>query len=241
MISKVKEKKIFLSLHDARVSEPIKTINAIKLLQKRYNVKFAVYLVFDDDLNKESDLYKFLKEKVDNNSLEVVFHGNSHSCPVGTAKYLSFYHKYEAEYLYDSKDLREKATNSFMNFKTLFSGDSGFCPPCWLLTKENYKLFKSLNPYFIERLLSIEHNKSKYFSPIISIGTSKKSEIFFLKRIANLMLNLGVLTNNAKMRIAIHICDTEIENTLLFFEKKINKIKNYGYEFVLPKTLLKKE
>lgn len=231
-------KKIALCLHDVRVSGNDETIRMISAVLNRFNAPLTVHLVFDEPLQQDSVLYNFLSENINNKKLEVVFHGLTHSCAVKAGKLYSFYHKYQAEYLVDSDQHREDSTRIFNAVKKLLNTNIGICPPCWLSHKKNYIFFQSLNPIYIESILSMNFITKKIFSPIMSIGSPVPGEIRFLKIGLNFMSMLSKILPNAKSRMAVHVCDMDIEDTMVFFHKKFEELTKKGFISVLQKDLL---
>jgi hypothetical protein len=231
-------KKIALCLHDLRVSESKETIRMISAVINRFKAPLTVHLVVDKPLQHEVDLYKFIADNIKNDRLEIVFHGLTHSCAVKTGKLYSFYHKYQAEYLVDSGQHRLESSETFNNLKQLLNTNIGICPPCWLSHKNNYRLFQKLNPLYIESMLSVNFISEKIFSPIMSIGSPVKREISFLKWGFNFMFLLSELLPSARSRIAVHVCDIDIEDTMIFFHTKFERLKSRGFKSVLQKELL---
>jgi len=231
-------KKIALCLHDVRVSENDGTIRMISAVMNRFNAPLSVHLVFDGPLEKNSNLYKFLEDNINNKKLEVVFHGLTHSCAFKVGRLYSFYHKYQAEYLVDSDQHRQYSMETFNSVKELLNTNLGICPPCWLSHKNNYKFFMGLNPLYIESILSLNFLPKKIFSPIMSIGSPVKSEIKFLKSGFNFMYMLSNIMPSTKARMAVHVCDIDIEDTMNFFHTKFEKLISRGFKSVMQKDLI---
>ncbi len=231
-------KKIALCLHDVKVSGKDETIRMINAVLSRFNAPLTVHLVFDEPLIKDSDLYKFLSENINGKKIEVVFHGLTHVCAVKTGQLYSFYHKYQAEYLVDSDQHREDSAQTFNTVKNLLSTNMGICPPCWLSHKNNYRFFKSLNPLYIESIISMNFLTKKIFSPIMSIGSPVPAEIKFLKIGFNFMSMLSRILPGANARMAVHVCDIDIEDTMVFFHEKFEYLIEKGFSSVLQKELL---
>ncbi len=231
-------KKIALCLHDVRVSGKEDTIRMISAVMNRFNAPLTVHLVFDEPLEQNSVLYNFLSDNIKNKKMEVVFHGLTHICAVKVGRLYSFYHKYQAEYLVDSDQHRDDSGKTFQIVKNIFNTNIGICPPCWLAHKKNYSFFLSLNPIYIESILSMNFITKKIFSPIMSIGSPVPEEIRFLKIGFNFMSLLSKILPNAKSRMAVHVCDIDIEDTMVFFHRKFEELTKKGFISVLQKDLL---
>jgi len=231
-------KKFSIALHDVCVSWNEKAIAIIEKVIAIYNVPLTVHLVFDEALLPESALTKFLIEKCENNQLEIVFHGLSHECSKNVSKLFVFYHKYQAEYLDNDDTLRKHTFDMYQSAKIIINKNVGICPPCWIATKQNFAFFKSLKPLYIERMLSLESQSKRYKSPVISLGSPKIVELFFLRISARIIMCLAILFKSKKVRIAIHICDTENKKSIQFFSKMSRLLLKNGYNSVLLKDLL---
>ena len=231
-------KKIALCLHDVRVSGKEETVRMISDVMNRFNAPLTVHLVFDEPLQKNSVLYKFLSVHTKNKKLEIVFHGMTHICAVKAGKLYSFYHKYQAEYLVDSEEHRLETRETFNAVKKFQNTNIGICPPCWLSHKNNYRFFLSLNPIYIESIMSMNFISKKFFSPIMSIGSPAANEIPFLKLGLRFMSLISQIIPDTKARMAIHVCDIDIDDTMIFFQKKFGVLSQKGFTSVLQKDLL---
>ncbi len=226
-----------LAIHDLRVSGGTKTIETIKFLMNEFELPLAIHLVFDNSLENKPELLKFLKENIRKDKIEVVFHGLTHQCSKEVSKLLVFYHKYQAEYLDDSDSLRYNTLTMFNKQSKLLRTNMGICPPCWITVKKNYNFLKSLNPIYIESILKLNNLKHQNFSTVISLGSPNNFELFYLKILANIMLYITTIFKGTRLRIAIHTCDLEINNSMLFFSGIINKLKMNKFKGVLLKEL----
>jgi hypothetical protein len=226
-----------LAIHDLRVSGGTKTIETIKFLMKEFELPLAIHLVFDNSLENEPELLNFLKENIQKDKIEVVFHGLTHQCSKGVSKIWVFYHKYQAEYLDDSDSLRYNTLEMFNKQSKLLGTNLGICPPCWITVKKNYNFLKSLNPIYIESILKLNNFKHEYFTTVISLGSPNNYELFYLKILANIIFYISTIFKGTRLRIAIHTCDLEINNSMLFFSGIINKLKMNKFKGILLKEL----
>jgi hypothetical protein len=227
-----------IALHDVRVSWNEKAIEIIKHVMQLYTVPLTVHLVFDQPLELESPLADFIIEQSKANKLEIVFHGLTHACSKNVSKLWVFYHKYQAEYLDNTVELREKTFQMYTSATVLLQQKIGICPPCWIATKQNFAFFKTVKPLYIEKMLSLHSQTSKVSSPVISLGSPNDSELFFLKILARLMLFFSLVSRNKTVRIAIHICDIEKPQSISFFTKMIASLNKSNYKAVLLRELL---
>lgn len=226
-----------LAVHDLRVSGGDKTSETINWLLSAFKVPLTIHLIFDTPLENEPSLFVYLKEKIFEKKIEVVFHGLTHQCSRNVSKLLVFYHKYQAEYLDDSSVLRDKTKAMFQSQSGILGLNMGICPPCWISTPKNKKFLKSLNPLYVESLLVINNLKKRYFSAVISLGSPKKSEIFFLKILAKIMLFVSSIIPGSKLRVAIHTCDLGINDSMHFFSTTIAKLNKSKFQAVLLNQL----
>ncbi len=231
------DRRFALSIHDLKVSGNKTTIEHIKNVQNKFSAPLTVHLVFDTPLKKESAFYNFLKESLRNNKIEIVFHGLKHRCSKRVLRILSFYHKNQAEYLEDSEELRVKTGEMFAHLSGLLKTNPGICPPCWIAGRRNLRYLKKLNPQYLESLLFVSYKFRRIFTFIISLGSSKKSELFFLKIIGNLMLRLSLISKNTRLRVAIHECDLSIDDSIKFLSNKVELLRKHGFRPVLMKHL----
>jgi hypothetical protein len=226
-----------IALHDVRVSDGEHAVHTMKQVMGLYGVPLTVHLVFDRYLENNTTLSNFIIENVENGTLEIVFHGLTHQCSRMVAKTLSFYHKYQAEYLDDSDLLRENTKEVFINSKILLGQNIGICPPCWIAIKRNIQYFQSLSPLFIENILTISFGDTKLFSPVISLGSTDRNELFLLKFIAKLMYLMSLAKRNTRLRIAVHLCDLERPTSLEFLSNIIKKLNDHKFLRVFLKEM----
>lgn len=231
-------RKYSLAIHDLTVSGNEITLEAIKRLMNSFAVPLTVHLIFDKPFDNSPELYKFLKKMVESEKLEVVFHGLTHQCSRKVSKLLGFYHKHQAEYLDDSHLLRKNTEEIFNNSRVLFGTGMGICPPCWICSKKNKVFLQGLKPLFIENILSISFKDKKHFSPVISLGSLNRSELFFLKILACLMYILSRVKKRIHLRVAIHACDLGKPASMEFFSTVILSLNRAKFQPVLLKNLL---
>jgi hypothetical protein len=231
-------KKVALCIHDLRVSDREKIVEAIKSVRECFKSgPVTIHLVMDEDANEDNETFRFLKKEVDSGQLEIVFHGVSHKCPAGTAKLFSWYHKYEAEFLCDTfqaqpNKLRYNQLNEILQVKT------GICPPCWIANTAGWKFINSLSPLYSEKLLSINYKDKRYFSIPISMASNKKNELFFLKKLMSFLITFIILFNHRRVRFIIHTIDLALDDSVSFFRKKYLKLISKGFSPVLQKELI---
>ena len=236
--SAVTGRRYALSLHDVKVSGGEDTVAKIRAVIDRFRVPLAVHLVFDEELDSSSPLSRFLSRKTEEGALEIVFHGLTHLCPAHTGRLISFYHKYQAEYLLDSEKLRDN-TREMYEAVTEFTGtDTGICPPCWIACRNNLSFFRRLNPAFVESLLSIDFGGHSFFSPVISLGSIKRGELVFLKTGARFMYYVSLFSRTTRLRVAVHECDLELESSLEFFSGMLKSLNEKGFRPVLMRDLV---
>jgi len=122
-------RKVAFCIHDLKLSDGIKIVDTVRNVREIFNIlPITIHLIMDNDLEENDEVFQYLKKEVGSGQLEVVFHGVSHQCPVGTAKYLSWYHKYQAEFLgnsfnSDTNRHRYNKLNEILQIKT------GICHP----------------------------------------------------------------------------------------------------------------
>ncbi len=229
----LRQKKLSISIHDLRVSNPDDTIRIIDSLLENFPHPLSVHLIFDGMIHRGTPLYAYLKKRIDDKRIELVFHGLTHACLKKNHRLLSFYHKYQAEYLDDGDELRRNTGTAFGKIQSLFGIRAGICPPCWLAHKNNVRFFKSLKPLFVESLLTISYGDRKFFSPVISLGSPVLLELFFLRKLGRLVYLISVLIRGKGVRIAIHRCDIEIPSSMELFKSAAQGLLRNGYKPVL--------
>jgi hypothetical protein len=230
-------KKMALCLHDARVSGGMETERVIRTVLERFHAPLTVHLVFDEPLSPEAPLFRFLSEHADRGSIEVVFHGLTHRCPEGTGRWLAFYHKYQAEYLLDSEALRHNTGQAFTGVTAMFGMKTGLCPPCWLASRRNRLFFATLTPLYVESLFSLRYGSERISSPVLSLGSPVPGELFFLRLGARMMYLLSLVKRRACTRMAVHVCDLEVNESIDFFSDLFAVMKKRGFRMVLQRDL----
>jgi hypothetical protein len=231
-------RKVALCLHDIRASDGNKIIDTIKNFREFFKTgPITIHLVMDIDLTDDDETFHNLKKEVEHKQLEIVFHGVSHQCPVGTGKLFSWYHKYQAEFLSnafqsDTNEFRYNKLNRLLQIKT------GFCPPCWIANRAGWKFIKSLSPLYIEKLLFIISESKRHFSLPVSMGSDKKNELFFLRILASLNSATAILFNHKRLRFVVHTLDLSNIDSLTFFQNKYNSLISKGFFPVLQKELV---
>jgi len=231
-------KKISLCVHDVRVSDEDGTINIITKLINLFNAPLTIHLVADAPLDVHKRLDAFLREKIESNRLELVFHGLTHACSRNTGRWISFYHKYQAEYLENSDEHQSSTGRVYESMRGKAGRNIGICPPCWLSTSENNSFFRSLNPLYVESIFSLNRKGKNFFYPVISIGSSSKSELIFLRLQARLMYLLSLFPLIGGVRMVIHVCDIPVDSTMNFFTDYFSRLKSKGFTAVFQRELI---
>jgi hypothetical protein len=230
-------RKFALCLHDIKVSGNEASVEMIRKVMTEFDCPLTVHVIIDTPLDKSPALSDFIEKKLKGDKIEIVFHGLTHLCSRKVYKHLAFYHKYQAEYLVDSDDLRNDTERKFRSLIPQLGNNIGICPPCWLVTKTNFKFFKTLNPLYIETLLAVHYGNEKVFSPVISLGSPNNFELVFLKLLGKLMLLFSLMRRNAYLRVAIHTCDLAKAGSMTFFQKIIKSIFGNRFQTVFLKDL----
>jgi hypothetical protein len=230
-------KKVALCIHDIRASDGKKIVETIKSVREFFKSgPITIHLVMDIDVNNDDETFRYLKKEVDRNQLEIVFHGVSHQCPVGTGKLFSWYHKYQAEFISntfqaDINKLRYNKLNEILQVNT------GICPPCWIAIPAGWKFIKSLSPLYFEKLLSINYKNKRYFSLLISLGSDNKNELYFLRILASLIATTAILFNHTRLRLVVHTIDLSNIDSITFSQHKYYTLISKGFSPVLQKEL----
>jgi hypothetical protein len=231
-------KKVALCIHDLRSSDGQRIVETIKTVREFFKSgPITIHLVMDMDVSDDDEIFHYLKKEVKNKQLEIVFHGISHQCPIGTGKYFSWYHKYQAEFLSNSfqteiNRVRYKKLNEILQIKT------GICPPCWIAIPAGWRFMKSLSPLYIEKLISINYKTKHYFSLPISLASDNKNELHFLKVFASIITNIATLFNNKRVRFVVHTIDISNIDTMTFFRHNYNILISKGFLPVLQNELV---
>lgn len=230
--------RIALCLHDVRVSGREESVSMIESVIKRFQAPLTLHLVFDDKFDNKNPVYPYIKEKIKRGDMELVFHGINHMALKKVKRYIAFYHKYEAEYIVDSEEL-SAATRDTYNYVSDDTGSRmGICPSCWLATPANKKLFRSLEPPYIESLFHLDSGRQRIFSPVISLASPLKRDLFFLRLFARLMYATASLTGKSRVRVAVHPCDIGIDQSIGLLADLFMKLREKGYSAVLQRNLI---
>lgn len=229
--------KYSVSIHDLRISEAEIVVATIKNLLDTFKIPLTLHLVFDEPLEEDSLLFGFLAEKNKSGQIEIVFHGLTHSCSKKVYRWLAFYHKYQAEYLVDSDIHRVETRLMYQKSSNQLGYNLGICPPCWIANRKNLVFFDSLSPVYIETLLHLTTKQRRFFTSAISLGSPNDKEVFFLKIMANGIFWLSTLLKIKRLRIAIHTCDLNKPQSMLFFQRLITSLEKRKLHAVLLKEL----
>ncbi len=232
------ERKFSLAIHDLKVSGAESTVNKIKIISGMFRVPLTLHLVFDEPLKEGSALCNFLLENIQAGKVEVVFHGLTHLCSEKVARWIAWYHKYQAEYLVDSDIIRSDSALMYKRLSETLGFNPGICPPCWLASRKNLLFLKSFNPPYIEAILNISAGRKKYFSSVLSLASPDDAELFFLRILARIIYISSVIFRVKRIRIAIHDCDLSKPLSMEFFGKIIPLVQKHRYKAVLQKNLI---
>jgi hypothetical protein len=227
-----------LALHDLKVSEGRQLISIIEKTRQRFCIPLTIHLVFDAELETQPELLLYLHDQGHAGNLEIVFHGLKHTCSKNVPKLWAFFHKYQAEYLDNDEEHRQATKKRFAAITDQLKLQIGICPPCWLASRENLDFFRSLHPLYIETMLHVQHRADRVISPVISLGSPRRIEVFFLKILARIIFSLSFLLFVKRVRIALHVCDLKTKDSLLFFEERVSNLNRRGFTPVLLRELL---
>lgn len=231
-------KKVALCIHDLRASDGKRIVETIKTTREFFKlVPITIHLVMDIDVSNDDETFHYLKKEVKNKQLEIVFHGISHQCPIGTGKYFSWYHKYQAEFLSNTfqTDINR---DRYIKLNEILQIKTGICPPCWIATPAGWRFIKSLSPLYIEKLLSINYKRKRSFSLPVSLASDNKRELYFLKILASLISTTVILFNHKRLRLVVHNIDIPNIDSMTFFRYKYNILISKGFSPVLQKELV---
>lgn len=231
-------KKVALCIHDLRASDGKRIVETIKTTREFFKlVPITIHLVMDIDISNDDETFHYLKKEVKNKQLEIVFHGISHQCPIGTGKYFSWYHKYQAEFLSNTfqTDINR---DRYIKLNEILQIKTGICPPCWIATPAGWRFIKSLSPLYIEKLLSINYKRKRSFSLPVSLASDNKRELYFLKILASLISTTVILFNHKRLRLVVHNIDIPNIDSMTFFRYKYNILISKGFFPVLQKELV---
>jgi hypothetical protein len=236
---KINKSRVYaVALHDVKVSGGDETVRQIEFVKDSLKLPVTVHLVCDRLLSKDSALGKYLVRNIKNKSVEVVFHGIHHACERKVWRWLSWYHKYQAEYLVDSESLRAMSKKQYANLAKISGYNPGICTPCWLSNGRNRSFLNSLAPSFYEMLLHMSADSKKRFSTVISIGSDRSHEAFFLKLLGWMLCAVSLVKKNIPVRVAIHVCDLKLESSMVFFKKITESFDRRKYRAVLMRNLV---
>jgi hypothetical protein len=231
------EKLYALALHDLRVSDGRRALGVLEDLRRHFGLPLTVHLVFDQDPQMQPELWHYLRSRADAGNLEIVFHGLTHSCAKNVSRRWAFYHKYQAEYLDDDPGRRAATEKSFTGIVSSLKMNIGICPPCWLATRENSAFLQSLQPLYLERLLSLQCRRTRFVSPVISLGSSRRMEVWGLKILAGALSCIARILRLNRVRIAMHVCDLDLPDSRRFFDKTLRQFARSGYRASLLREL----
>lgn len=236
----MKQSNASLCLHDVRLSWGRRGVEMISNVMNRFNAPLTVHLVCDIDISSSKEFSAFIKKHTASGMLEIVFHGTTHLCSVKVFRMFSFYHKYQAEYLVDDEQLRTNSAKAYSKLAKLLGYKPGICPPCWLSVKKNSDFFESLSPDYTETMFHIRKKGKGFFSPIISLGSPEKTDLVFLKIAGAAMKWMSIFLPGMSPRMAIHVCDIDIESSMDFFDKTWAFLLKKTFKPVLQKDLFLK-
>ncbi len=211
--------RLSLCLHDVRVSKGVETIEIIETVVKKFRIPVTIHLIADEDIRNQNELLQYLLQKISEKSIEVVFHGIHHLCSTPPGGLLTWYHKNQAEYLCSSYQLLRDTQAQYQLMSELLGQKPGICPPCWLASKSNWEFLQTLNPPYIEHMSYTSSPSKKNFSPVLSIGTNVRWELFMIKIFITTLIWLSILLKYKNIRMVIHTIDIQNSDSMKFFEK----------------------
>lgn len=230
--------KVFsVALHDLKISDR-NAAGTIEDVRNYFGIPLTVHLVCDIPLAENRILLSYIKKKTASSDIEIVYHGVRHFCVRKVWRLLSWYHNYEAEYLVDSEDLRIETKTGYKDLSKNLGYKPGVCPPCWIALRKNIDFIDSLTPLYREELVHITDRKRRFFTSVISIGSQVKSEIVFLKMFDAVSLVMSLLFNIKRIRIAVHMRDLCIDDSMKLFKQYAEKLKSKGYRAVFLKDFI---
>lgn len=230
--------RIALCLHDVRVSGRDSSVRMIESVIGRFHAPLTLHLVFDEKFDRKNPLYPYIKEKIKSGDMELVFHGINHAALKKVKRYIAFYHKYEAEYIVDSEELSSATRTVYNTVSDDIGSRMGICPSCWLSTRGNKKIFRSLEPAYIESLFHLDSGKRRIFSPVISLASPFKRDLFFLRLFARIMYGTAALSGRSRVRVAVHPCDLDIDSSIGLLADLFSGLRDKGYSPVLQRDLI---
>lgn len=231
-------KQFALCIHDMRASDGKKIPEVINFIREVFNIQpVTVHLIMDKYLDEGDETYLLLKKEVEEKQLEIVFHGVSHICPSGTARFSAWYHKYNAEFLSHSFEVEINRLR-YNRLNDMFNCQSGFCPPCWIAGQSGWKFIKSLSPLYIEKLLSVNAAGKAFFSLPVSLATDNKKELFFLRKLASLISATAIVIRHSRLRLVVHTIDLTTADSVNFLRNKKSKLLSKGFTPVLQNKFI---
>lgn len=230
--------KVFsLALHDLKISDRDAAVT-IESVTNYFNVPLTVHLVCDLPLAENRSLLEYIKKNTGSSEIEIVYHGVRHLCERKVWRLLSWYHNYEAEYLVDSENLRIETKKGYDDLSENLGYKPGVCPPCWIALKKNTGFIDSLGPLYREGLLHVTGRRRSLFTTVISIGSRVGYEITLLKMLNAFSLMLSLLSGIRRVRVAVHMKDLGIDDSMKFFMNYTGKLKLKGYSPVLLREFI---
>jgi hypothetical protein len=231
-------KQFALCIHDMRASDGKKIPEVINYIREVFNIQpVTVHLIMDKYLEEDDETFLLLKKEVERRQLEIVFHGVSHTCPPGTARFFSWYHKNNAEFMSHSFNVETNRLR-YNRLNDMFNSQSGFCPPCWIAGQVGWKFIKSLSPLYIEKLLSVNSDVKTFFSLPVSLATDNKKELFFLRKLASLISAAAIVIRHSRLRLVVHTVDLTLTDSVNFLCKNKSKLLSKGFTPVLLKEFI---
>jgi hypothetical protein len=231
------DSRFSLAIHDLRVSGTDAEAR-LRGLQAAFGLPLTVHMVFDAPLSSRPSLEEFLREGMERNRLELVFHGLSHACPPHVGRSTAFYHKHQAEYLLESVALREETREVWEGLMARFHMPLGICPPCWLATSANWSFLASLEPAYLESLWRVWTPARTVPSPVVSLGSAKPMELALLRPMGSVLRRLARIPGLERLRIAIHTCDLDTPRSMAYFQRTVSVLLSRGGVPVLQRQLL---
>ncbi len=209
----------------------------IRGLRRRFGVEpVTCHLIVDVD-PAAGEAWEFLRGECAAGTLEVVFHGSTHCCPQGTARWLAWYHKNQAEFLGRGFDAEVNARR----YRALNAGlghTAAICPPCWLAGREGRAFLVGLMPAYLEFMFSLQVGGRRSFSPVVGLGGLTPSELFFLRAFSGGMRHFASWVGARRLRLVVHPVDLENERSLRHLEHCFTVLAGRGYRPVLQADLL---
>lgn len=226
------------AIHDLRVSGGKATEDSIVRLREILRVPLTVHLVFDAPLSSQPSLRGVLRDGAGAGHLELVFHGLTHACPAGVGRFTSFYHKGQAEYLFDADSLRTRTREVWEEGLEGFETPIGICPPCWMATRTNWTFLESLSPLYLETAWSLRTDARTVPSPIVSLGSPNPTELFWLRPLGSALRRLADLPGLGNLRVALHTCDLDRRDSMDYFVRTVSSLLDRGASPRLQRELL---